>query len=104
MLGAGTVVNIQQIDKLEKIGVDFIVCPGLSSELVKSLLNCKIPKSNDKRISNIILGIGMGLRFLSFFRYRFINEEYSIKFYINNFSRISFCELVEYIKIRLMNT
>ena len=43
VLEAGTVVNIQQIDKLEKIGVDFIVCPGLSSELVKSLLNCKIP-------------------------------------------------------------
>ena len=42
-VGAGTVINIQQIDKLEKIGVDFIVCPGLSSELVKSLLNCKIP-------------------------------------------------------------
>ena len=41
----GTVVNIQQIDKLEKIGVDFIVCPGLSIELIKSLLNCKIPFS-----------------------------------------------------------
>ena len=42
-VGVGTVINIEQIHRLEEIGVDFIVSPGISEELTKELLISKIP-------------------------------------------------------------
>ena len=91
-VGAGTVVNIQQIDKLEKIGVDFIVCPGFSSELVKSLLNCKIPfLPGVSTPSDIILGIGMGLKFFKFFPANLFGGISALKTYQLVFPEVSFC-------------
>ena len=42
-LGIGTVINIEQIHIAVKIGVDFIVSPGISEELTRELINSKIP-------------------------------------------------------------
>ena len=90
MLEAGTVVNIQQIDKLEKIGVDFIVCPGLSIELIKSLLNCKIPflvlvhRRHNFRYR-------YGIKILQVFSNKYIWRNIPLKTYQLVFPEVSFC-------------
>ena len=67
-VGIGTVINIEQIHRAVKIGVDFIVSPGISEGLTRELIDSKIPFiPGISTPSDIVLGLGMGLRFFKFF-------------------------------------
>ena len=39
-IGAGTVINHEQIKQLEELNIDFIVSPAISKKLIKLLVNC----------------------------------------------------------------
>ena len=43
IIGAGTVTHVDQILELKKIGVDFLVCPGLIRELFDAATKASIP-------------------------------------------------------------
>ena len=91
-LGVGTVVNIEQIHKLLKIGVDFIVSPGLSTDLSKELINSKIPFiPGISTPSDIILGLGLGLRFFKFFPANLFGGIAALKTYQFVFPNVFFC-------------
>ena len=67
-VGIGTVINVEQIHRAVKIGVDFIVSTGISKELTKELINSIIPFITGVTTpSDIILGLGLELRFFKFF-------------------------------------
>ena len=91
-LGVGTVINIEQINRAIKIGVDFIVSPGISEELTRELINSKIPFiPGIATPSDIILGLGMGLSFFKFFPANLFGGIPALKTYQFVFPNVSFC-------------
>ena len=91
-VGVGTVINIEQIHRLEKIGVDFIVSPGITKELAKELLISKIPFiPGISTPSDIILGLSMGLRFFKFFPANLFGGIPALKTYQYVFPNVVFC-------------
>ena len=91
-LGVGTVINIEQIHRAVKIGVDFIVSPGISEELTRELINSKIPFiPGIATPSDIILGLGMGLSFFKFFPANLFGGIPALKTYQFVFPNVSFC-------------
>ena len=91
-VGVGTVINIEQIHRAEKIGVDFIVSPGISEELIRELINSKIPFIQGIATpSDIILGLGMGLSFFKFFPANLFGGIPALKTYQFVFPNVSFC-------------
>ena len=91
-VGIGTVVNIEQIQRAIKIGVDFIVSPGTSESLTRELIDSKIPFiTGISTPSDIILGLGMGLRFFKFFPANLFGGIPALKTYQFVFPNVSFC-------------
>ena len=91
-VGVGTVINIDQIHRAVKIGVDFIVSPGISKELTKELLNSKIPFiSGISTPSDIVLGLSMGLKFFKFFPANLFGGIPALKTYQFVFPNVIFC-------------
>jgi len=91
-VGIGTVINIEQIHRAVKIGVDFIVSPGISEELTRELINSKIPFiPGIATPSDIILGLSMGLRFFKFFPANLFGGIPALKTYQFVFPNVSFC-------------
>ena len=91
-LGVGTVINIEQIHRAMKIGVDFIVSPGISEELTKELINSNIPFiPGIATPSDIILGLGMGLRLFKFFPANLFGGIPALKSYQFVFPNVKFC-------------
>ena len=91
-VGVGTVINIEQIHRLEKIGVDFIVSPGITKELAKELLISKIPFiPGISTPSDIVLGLSMGLRFFKFFPANLFGGIAALKTYQYVFPNVVFC-------------
>jgi 2-dehydro-3-deoxyphosphogluconate aldolase/(4S)-4-hydroxy-2-oxoglutarate aldolase len=43
LLGVGTVINTEQVERLAKIGVDFIVTPGTTPRLADAIAACHLP-------------------------------------------------------------
>jgi 2-dehydro-3-deoxyphosphogluconate aldolase/(4S)-4-hydroxy-2-oxoglutarate aldolase len=43
LLGVGTVINTEQVERLAKIGVDFIVTPGTTARLIDAISACHLP-------------------------------------------------------------
>jgi 2-dehydro-3-deoxyphosphogluconate aldolase/(4S)-4-hydroxy-2-oxoglutarate aldolase len=68
LVGAGTVLTVEQADKARDAGAKFIVSPGLNPEIVKHCLNknitvipgCMTP-------SDIEIALGLGLEVVKFF-------------------------------------
>lgn len=91
-VGVGTVINIEQIHRLEEIGVDFIVSPGINEQLTKKLLFTKIPfMPAVSTPSDIILGLNMGLRFFKFFPANLFGAIPALKTYQYVFPNVMFC-------------
>jgi 2-dehydro-3-deoxyphosphogluconate aldolase/(4S)-4-hydroxy-2-oxoglutarate aldolase len=91
-VGIGTVINIEQIHRAVKIGVDFIVSPGISEDLARELINSKIPFiTGISTPSDIILGLSMGLRFFKFFPANLFGGIPALKTYQFVFPNVRFC-------------
>jgi 2-dehydro-3-deoxyphosphogluconate aldolase/(4S)-4-hydroxy-2-oxoglutarate aldolase len=91
-VGAGTVINVEQIHRLNKIGIDFIVSPAINKELTKELLISKIPFiPGISTPSDIVLGLSMGLRFFKFFPANLFGGIAALKTYQYVFPNVVFC-------------
>lgn len=68
LVGAGTVLTIEQAQKAIEAGAKFIVSPGLNPEVVKYCVNRQIPITPGcSNPSDIEMAIGLGLDVVKFF-------------------------------------
>lgn len=68
LVGAGTVLNPEQLDKAIEAGAKFIVSPGITQPLAEAALKRDIPfLPGTANASDIMLGLDLGLRRFKFF-------------------------------------
>ena len=68
LVGAGTVLTIDQVDRAVAAGAKFIVAPGLDEEIVKSCLEKDIPVCpGTQTASEMMKAIKLGLTHVKFF-------------------------------------
>ena len=92
LVGAGTVIAAGQIQKLKDIGVDFLVSPGLTAELLQSLKSSGIPfLPGVATPSEIMAAKEKGLTALKFFPANLFGGIKSLKAYGQVFPDIKFC-------------
>ena len=91
-VGAGTLVNSKQLNKLVDIGVDFIVLPGLQKELIGSLKEINIPfLPGVMTPSEIIQAHNLGWDTLKFFPANVAGGIKALKTYLQVFPQLKFC-------------
>jgi 2-dehydro-3-deoxyphosphogluconate aldolase/(4S)-4-hydroxy-2-oxoglutarate aldolase len=91
-VGVGTIVKEEQIKKVSEIGVDFIVCPGISENLAKTLISSGIPFiPGVSTPSEIILGMQFGWNTFKFFPANLFGGLPALKTYGQVFPEITFC-------------
>lgn len=91
-LGVGTVINEKQIDEVKDIGVDFIVSPATSTNLLNSLKKSGIPFiTGIATPSDILLGIEAGCTYFKFFPANLFGGISALKVYAQLFPEINFC-------------
>jgi len=67
-IGAGTVLNAEQVDKAKAAGAEFVVAPGLNPTTVKYCQQVGMPiVPGVNNPSQIELGLELGLTFMKFF-------------------------------------
>ncbi|MGF1754368.1 bifunctional 4-hydroxy-2-oxoglutarate aldolase/2-dehydro-3-deoxy-phosphogluconate aldolase [Vibrio makurazakiensis] len=67
-IGAGTVLNAEQVDKAKAAGAEFVVAPGLNPTTVKYCQEVGMPiVPGVNNPSQIELGLELGLTFMKFF-------------------------------------
>lgn len=92
LLGVGTVINQQQIDHVKEIGVDFIVSPATSANLLESLNKSGIPFITGVATpSDILLGMEAGCTYFKFFPANLFGGIDALKAYAQLFPEIKFC-------------
>lgn len=68
LVGAGTVLNPEQLDKAIDAGAKFIVSPGITKPLAEAALKRDIPfLPGTANASDIMMGLDLGLRRFKFF-------------------------------------
>ena len=68
LVGAGTVLTIDQVDRAVAAGAKFIVAPGLDEEIVKYCLDKDIPVCpGTQTASEMMKALKLGLRYVKFF-------------------------------------
>lgn len=68
LIGAGTVLTIEQVDKAAAAGAEFIVSPGFNPKVVEHCLKIKMPViPGISSAGGIEQAIGMGLNLVKFF-------------------------------------
>lgn len=91
-LGVGTVISSEQVDQLTKIGVDFIVSPGLTSKLYNDFMASNIPFiPGASTPSEIIYALELGCDVLKFFPANLFGGIKALKTYGNVFPAVKFC-------------
>ena len=91
-LGVGTVISKNQVDIIEKIGVDFIVNPGISQELCQHQQSSNIPFIPGVTTpSEIISGLDTGCNVLKFFPANLFGGIKALKTYGQVFPQVKFC-------------
>ena len=91
-VGVGTIISIENIQKATDIGVDFMVSPGMNGELVKAMMQTKIPFIPGVATpSDIMAGLDLGCRFLKFFPANLFGAIAALKTYQQLFPNVMFC-------------
>ena len=91
-VGAGTVINHEQIKKLDELNIDFIVSPAISKNLIKELIKTTIPFINGVSTpSEILLGMELGCKIFKFFPANLSGGVPALKTYKNIFPDVTFC-------------
>jgi len=92
IIGAGTVTHVDQILELKKIGVDFLVCPGLIRELFDAATKASIPFLPGVATPTEIMNArAWGIKWLKFFPANVNGGSIALKAYASVFADIRFC-------------
>ena len=92
VIGAGTVIRVHQIVELKKIGVDFIVCPGLIKELFEAASKASIPFLPGVATPTEIMNArAWGIKWLKFFPANVNGGAIALKAYASVFPDVRFC-------------
>ena len=68
LVGAGTVLTVEQADRAIAAGAKFIVSPGLNPEVVKHCMECGVPITPGIQTpTEIEMALGLGLKTVKFF-------------------------------------
>ncbi|MBP2167035.1 2-dehydro-3-deoxyphosphogluconate aldolase/(4S)-4-hydroxy-2-oxoglutarate aldolase [Erwinia toletana] len=68
IVGAGTVLNTQQLAEVTEAGAEFVISPGLTESLLKAAVEGQIPLiPGISTVSELMLGMQYGLREFKFF-------------------------------------
>ncbi|QCR35976.1 bifunctional 4-hydroxy-2-oxoglutarate aldolase/2-dehydro-3-deoxy-phosphogluconate aldolase [Nissabacter sp. SGAir0207] len=68
IIGAGTVINPQQLDEVIAAGAQFVISPGLTEPLLKAATQGPVPLiPGISTVSELMLGMDYGLREFKFF-------------------------------------
>jgi len=91
-VGVGTIINVEQINIIKELGVDFIVSPGISEKLSNHLEESEIPFIPGVATpSEIILGLELGWNVFKFFPANLFGGIQALKTYEQVFSQVKFC-------------
>jgi 2-dehydro-3-deoxyphosphogluconate aldolase / (4S)-4-hydroxy-2-oxoglutarate aldolase len=91
-VGVGTLVRPEQIDEVENLGVQFLVSPGLSKELIERLQISKTPfLPGVSTPSEIISALSNGFDTLKFFPANLFGGLEALKTYAQVFPEVRFC-------------
>lgn len=92
LVGAGSVINKEQIANLLEIGVDFVVLPGIQKDLIEVLEELKIPfLPGVMTPSEIMEALLLGWDTLKFFPAHIAGGIEALKTYSQVFPRVKFC-------------
>jgi 2-dehydro-3-deoxyphosphogluconate aldolase/(4S)-4-hydroxy-2-oxoglutarate aldolase len=92
VVGAGTVIRPDQIERLAQIGIDFMVSPGLSSDLADAMDQSGIAfLPGVATPSEIIACVGRGYNVLKFFPAELFGGIPALKTYGQVFPSVQFC-------------
>ncbi|NIE53306.1 bifunctional 4-hydroxy-2-oxoglutarate aldolase/2-dehydro-3-deoxy-phosphogluconate aldolase [Pantoea dispersa] len=68
IVGAGTVINIQQLKEVTDAGAQFVISPGLTEPLLKAAVEGPVPLiPGISTVSELMVGMDYGLREFKFF-------------------------------------
>ncbi|PIJ51449.1 keto-deoxy-phosphogluconate aldolase [Erwinia sp. OLTSP20] len=68
IVGAGTVINVQQLQEVTRAGVQFMISPGISENLLKAATAGSVPLiPGISTVSELMLGLEYGLGEFKFF-------------------------------------
>lgn len=68
IVGAGTVINPQQLEQVQAAGAEFVVSPGLTEQLGRACLDVGMPYlPGVANAGDIMLGLDLGLAHFKFF-------------------------------------
>ncbi len=91
-IGVGTITRADQIAKVQEIGVDFMVSPGLTPKLAQHLKQSSIAFiPGVSTVSDIMKGMEEDFRFFKFFPANLFGGIQAIKTFGQLFPNISFC-------------
>jgi 2-dehydro-3-deoxyphosphogluconate aldolase / (4S)-4-hydroxy-2-oxoglutarate aldolase len=91
-IGVGTIVSVDQVVACRKMGVDFLVSPGLTAELAKAFENCGTPfLPGVMTPSEIIEAQRHGYDTLKLFPFNIAGGLAALKAYGQVFPAVGFC-------------
>jgi len=91
-VGVGTVINSKPLEKLKRIGVDFLVSPGATNELIDAMERTGLPYLPGVMTpSEIICGLQKGLDTFKLFPANIAGGLKALKAYNAVFSQAKFC-------------
>ena len=92
LVGAGYVIKTEQVTKLLEVGVDFIVLPGIQTDLIDVLNELKIPfLPGVMTPSEIMEALHLGWDTLKFFPAHIAGGIEALKTYAQVFPQVKFC-------------
>jgi 2-dehydro-3-deoxyphosphogluconate aldolase/(4S)-4-hydroxy-2-oxoglutarate aldolase len=91
-VGVGTITSVEQVVKCQELGVDFMVSPGYSAELISAMKESNIAfLPGAVTPGEIIKGMELGLSFFKFFPANLFGGIEAMKAYGSVFKGIKFC-------------
>lgn len=92
IIGAGTVINPEQLDAVTQAGAKFAISPGLTDSLLKSAIAGTIPLiPGISTVSELMLGMSYGLREFKFFPAEANGGVKALQAIAGPFSQVRFC-------------
>ena len=92
IVGAGTVINPQQLAQVTEAGAQFAISPGLTEALLKSAVAGTIPLiPGISTVSELMLGMSYGLNEFKFFPAEANGGVKALKAIAGPFSKVRFC-------------
>lgn len=92
IVGAGTVLNQQQLEQASEAGAQFAISPGISANLLQSAVSGNIPLiPGICTVSELMLGMEYGLRAFKFFPAEANGGVKALKAIAGPFASVRFC-------------